>query len=193
MGLGSTTQLASSTGSVTDSYLYDSWGNILLASGATRDWFRYVGRLGYYYDLDTGMYGVRARVLNPSITRFLSVDPAAFPASAFIGGLIGSGALLDIRNRYGYAGNDPVNFVDPSGLIKAAFFCTPGCNLISAWVCCAYMVCIGCGSSPRNLLGWSNCTSGLENQMITACLVNNTTKFNKLAQKWGNCYYNRWA
>ena len=28
-GLGSTTQLANSTGSVTDSYLYDSWGNIL--------------------------------------------------------------------------------------------------------------------------------------------------------------------
>ena len=29
-GLGSTTQLANSTGSVTDSYLYDSFGDILL-------------------------------------------------------------------------------------------------------------------------------------------------------------------
>ena len=51
-GLGSTTQLANSTGSVTDSYLYDSFGNILLTSGSTTNWFRYVGRLGYYYDID---------------------------------------------------------------------------------------------------------------------------------------------
>src|SRR5262249_14613824 len=55
-GVGSTTQLASSSGSVTDSYLYDSFGNILLASGLTANAFRYVGRLGYYYELDLVTY-----------------------------------------------------------------------------------------------------------------------------------------
>jgi hypothetical protein len=42
-GVGSTTQLANSTGSVTDSYLYDSFGNTLVASGTTVNPFRYVG------------------------------------------------------------------------------------------------------------------------------------------------------
>ena len=42
-GLGSTTQLANSTGSVTDSYLYDSFGNILLTSGSTTNPLRYIG------------------------------------------------------------------------------------------------------------------------------------------------------
>ena len=56
--LGSTRQLASSTGSVTDSYLYDSYGNILLTSGTSVNWFRYVGRSGYYYDLDLSKFYV---------------------------------------------------------------------------------------------------------------------------------------
>ena len=64
-GLGSTTQLANSTGSVTDSYLYDSFGNILLTSGSTTNWFRYVGRLGYYYDTDLNQYYLRAQHLQP--------------------------------------------------------------------------------------------------------------------------------
>src|SRR5262245_41300704 len=77
-GLGSTTQLASSTGSVTDSYLYDSFGNILLTSGSTTNWFRYVGRLGYYYDVDLAEYKLRARILDPATGRFPNRDPMGF-------------------------------------------------------------------------------------------------------------------
>jgi len=100
-GLGSAAQLASSTGSVTDSYLYDSFGNILLTSGSTTNWFRYVGELGYYYDVDLAQYYLRARYYNPSIQRFLSRDPIA---------------VSGISNFYAYVENNPLLSTDPSGL-----------------------------------------------------------------------------
>ena len=49
--LGSTSQLANSTGSVTDTYLYDSFGNALLR-GTTVNPFEFVGKAGYYLDID---------------------------------------------------------------------------------------------------------------------------------------------
>jgi RHS repeat-associated protein len=107
-GLGSTTQLVGSTGSVTDSYLYDSFGNILLASGSTTNWFRYVGRFGYYYDLDTAGYFVRARVYYPMLGRFPSHDRSRTSTIACIAS---SG-----YNLYLYTRSNPVNFMDASGL-----------------------------------------------------------------------------
>ena len=66
-GLGSTTQLTDALGMVTHSYLYDSSGNILFANVTTTNWFRFVGRLGYYYDSDTQQIFVRSRYyLRPS-------------------------------------------------------------------------------------------------------------------------------
>jgi len=49
-----------------------------------------------------GLYYYRARYYDPSIGRFISSDPIEFQAGDF--------------NFYRYVGNDPVNFVDPSGL-----------------------------------------------------------------------------
>ena len=63
--LGSTRQLASSSGSLTDSYLYDSLGNALSSSGSTVNWLRYVGREGYEFDADLGWYFIRARYYEP--------------------------------------------------------------------------------------------------------------------------------
>src|SRR5208337_4292331 len=57
-------QLINPSGSVTDSYLYDSWGNVLLVSGTTANSFRYVGRMGYYYDADLTAYLLRMRFYN---------------------------------------------------------------------------------------------------------------------------------
>jgi RHS repeat-associated protein len=101
-GLGSTTQLVNSTGSVTDSYLYDSFGSALLTSGSTVNPFRYVGRVGYYMDVDTAQYYLRARNYAAGIGRFLSRD-----------------RILIYRrgaNLYSYCGNRPTAPTDPSGL-----------------------------------------------------------------------------
>ena len=100
-GLGSTTQLQNSSGSVTDSYVYDSFGYILLTSGSTVNPFRYVGRVGYYMDVDTAQYYLGARFYAPGIGRFLSRDPLGFAAND--------------ANLYRYVGNNSINAVDPSG------------------------------------------------------------------------------
>ena len=60
--------------------------------------FRYTGR---EFDTETSLYFNRARYYTPDSGRFLSEDPAGF-----FGGF----------NFYGYVKNDPVNFLDPSGL-----------------------------------------------------------------------------
>ena len=60
--------------------------------------FRFAGA---EYDQETGLYYMRARYYDPALGRFLSEDPIGID-----GGL----------NLYAYAGNDPTNRSDPSGL-----------------------------------------------------------------------------
>ena len=99
---GSTTQLANSTGSVTDSYLYDSFGNVLLDTAAANP-FRYKGKFGYYLDAgDTLAVYLRARYYSPAIGGFYSRDPLyrANPARPYV-----------------YCDSNPVLYRDPSGLI----------------------------------------------------------------------------
>ena len=107
-GLGSTRQLVGSTGSVTDSYLYDSFGNALLTSGTTVNPFQYVGQVGYYRGPDLVQCYLRARYYDPTSGRFISQDPLAE-----------RGHLT----TYGYCGNDPASLIDPSGLLAGAGFC----------------------------------------------------------------------
>jgi len=60
--------------------------------------FRHAGR---EYDAEARVYYNRARYYDPQLGRFISEDPVGIA-----GGL----------NLYGYAGNDPVNRTDPTGL-----------------------------------------------------------------------------
>ena len=96
---GSARQLANAAATVTDSYLYDAFGNPLLTSGSTTNPFRFVGRLGYYFDADLGDAFARARFYNTALGRFASRDPAD------------AGSV----QRYGYCANNPVLLADPSG------------------------------------------------------------------------------
>jgi RHS repeat-associated protein len=99
-GLGSTRQLTDATGQVTDTYLYEAYGQLVQSSGTTVNPFRFVGRLGYYFDQDLSEYYVRARHYDPRLARWLAVDP------------IGYGTTL---NLFAYVTNRPTTRLDPSG------------------------------------------------------------------------------
>lgn len=60
---------------------------------------------GLAYDADAGLYSMRARWYDPDAGRFVSEDPAGLQ-----GGI----------NPYVFAGNDPVNGADPTGLTACA-------------------------------------------------------------------------
>ncbi len=76
--LGSTRDLTNSSETITDSYLYDAWGNQLTTTGTTTNPFRWTGNVGYYYDTELESYYIRARVYEPTIGRWLSTDPLGF-------------------------------------------------------------------------------------------------------------------
>src|SRR5262249_55290872 len=64
-GLGSTDRLTDISGTVTDNYVYKAFGPIQASSGSSVNPFRYVGKQGYYFDLDYSQYFARARYYDP--------------------------------------------------------------------------------------------------------------------------------
>jgi RHS repeat-associated protein len=105
-GLGSVTSLANGSGTLTQSYTYDSFGNVTASSGSITNPFQYTGR---ELDSETGLYYYRARYNDPTIGRFVSEDPLQF----------GSGD----SNFYNYVAQNPVNYTDPTGRFRI-----PGTN-----------------------------------------------------------------
>jgi len=102
--LGSTRLLTNGSGTVTDTYRYDAWGKQTAHTGSTAQPYQYVGALGYYADADDnhGLLLLGARYYNPSVGRFITLDPAR-----------------DGRSWYVYVGANPVTRVDPAGLDAA--------------------------------------------------------------------------
>jgi RHS repeat-associated protein len=88
-----------SNGQVAEQISYDAWGNITADSNPGFQPFGFAGGL---YDPDTGLVHFGARNYDPLTGRWISKDPILF-----MGGE---------TSLYGYAGNDPINFIDPSGL-----------------------------------------------------------------------------
>jgi RHS repeat-associated protein len=100
--LGSVRRLTDETGAVTDTYAFDAFGNLIAHGGTDPNPYLFAGEpLGakgaFYYN--------RARWLDPTTGRFLSMDP--------LDGEIESPASL---HRYSYAFDNPVNYRDPTGL-----------------------------------------------------------------------------
>lgn len=97
-GLGSVTSLSNSSGALTNTYTYDSFGNLTASTGTVTNPLRYTAR---EFDSETSLYFYRARYYDPTTGRFLSEDPTRFRAAA---------------NFYPYVRGNPTNFGDPSGL-----------------------------------------------------------------------------
>ena len=104
-GLGSVTDLTDDEGDVLDGYTYDVFGALRSQSGSSANPWLFTGE---QLDADSDLYYLRARYYDPAIGRFLSQDP------------------LPTGNLYVYAGNNPVRYVDPSGLCIPGINCPPG-------------------------------------------------------------------
>ncbi len=98
-GSNSTVALTGPQGVVTGVVSYEPYGQSTSADYP----FLFTGRA----PVGDGLYYYRARFYDSRTGRFISEDPI---------GLAGGGT-----NLYGYAGGDPVNFVDPLGLEEEAF------------------------------------------------------------------------
>ncbi|WP_417396036.1 RHS repeat domain-containing protein [Gimesia chilikensis] len=107
---GSTRQLTDSIENITDSFLYDAWGNEIARTGTSDVYFRYIGEEGYYYDTEVDSYYVRSRSYSPITSNWLSVDPIKY--SIAFSGLISS---------YHYVSNSPLNGYDFTGLKELTF------------------------------------------------------------------------
>jgi len=96
--LGSSAVLLSSTGTVTDTYIYWPYGEIQSHVGSSVSPFTFVGTLGYYQQVLNSLSYVRANYLRQALGRWLVVDP-----------------LWPTEKPYSYALSNPVVFVDPAG------------------------------------------------------------------------------
>ena len=102
--LGSTRFLTDNSGNVTDTYLHDAWGNEVASTGTTVNPFKWVGKYGYYTDNSIAQAYVRARMYQPTVAKWMSVDPVPFIYSA---------------SQYDFVRNAPILFTDPSGLVPS--------------------------------------------------------------------------
>ena len=118
-GLGSTDRLTDAAEAITDSYCYAAYGKLLGSSGNTVNPFLWIGRVGYFEDAELEQYYVRARHYEPTLARWLSVDPIGFAAGD--------------RNLYRYVGNTPITVVDPSGLACPGGFSKRTAKMAADW------------------------------------------------------------
>lgn len=95
-GQGSTRLLTGPSGNVTGTYSYRSYGEITSHTGATTA----LEFDGQYADQESGLQYLRARYYDPATGQFLTQDPL----------------LAETGQAHGFAGDNPVNAADPTGL-----------------------------------------------------------------------------
>ena len=101
--LGSIREMIDASGTIQARYSYDPYGRTTLVSGTNLATFQYAGM---YMHQTSGLYLTMFRAYDPNTARWLARDP------------LGERASL---NLYSYVYSDPINMVDPLGLIGAGF------------------------------------------------------------------------
>ena len=100
-GLGSTIALTDAQQTVTDTYAYEAFGNKVATTGTAVNPYKYVTGSGYYTDHESDLTLLTLRYYDPDLGRFITRDPAS----------VGP-------NLYMYVNNNPLKYVDPTGLRK---------------------------------------------------------------------------
>lgn len=100
-GLGSVRALTDEAGTVTDTYTFSAFGELLVHTGSDPNAYLFAGEP---LDPNSGYYYLRARWMDPGVGRFISQDPFS--------GFISDPPSL---HKYTYVRNRPTTLVDPSG------------------------------------------------------------------------------
>ncbi|MCD4653816.1 RHS repeat-associated core domain-containing protein [bacterium] len=95
-GLGSVTGIVDRDEKLQGIYDYSVFGDERRNTVNIENRYRYTSR----EFVEEGLYYYRARYMRPDLGRFMSLDPLG---------------MVDGTNMYGYVGNNPVSFTDPSG------------------------------------------------------------------------------
>jgi RHS repeat-associated protein len=99
--LGSVRQLTNSTGQVTLAKSYQPYGSVMSSAGTASSIYGFAGEQTDPY---TELLFLNARYYDPALGRFISADSIVPQASN-----------PQALNRYSYAYNSPLNYIDPSG------------------------------------------------------------------------------
>ena len=81
---------------------YDPWGKVSRTEGNVDPEKRFTGQI---LDPESGLYYYGARYYDPELARFISPDP-----------IVPSPGDPQTLNRYSYVRNNPVKYIDPSGM-----------------------------------------------------------------------------
>ena len=109
--LGSAQTGTDQSGNVVWREQYTPFGEKWQATAANDD---QAGFTGHITDSATGLTYMQARYYDPTIGRFLSIDPVGFMESGYNPGMF---------NRYSYAVNNPTNLTDPTGMCVDGVTC----------------------------------------------------------------------
>ena len=99
--LGSTRVILNDNAQVVEEYDYDAFGNLMTANVTVGTPYQYTGQ---EYDDETELHNFRARLYDSDLMRFYAVDPEEQTASPYL-----------------YCGNNPINYVDPTGTLTGYF------------------------------------------------------------------------
>lgn len=99
--LGSPVAVTNEAGTVIERNDYEPYGAVIGKPN-----YQGIGYTGHVQDGATGLTYMQQRYYDPTVGRFLSVDPVAALSSPVL-----------LFNRYRYAGNNPYRFTDPDGRV----------------------------------------------------------------------------
>jgi RHS repeat-associated protein len=108
--LGSTMALTDTAATVANSYHYNAWGELISQTEGIFNSFKWVGKLGYYFENEETLdkYYIRARYYDIETGRWMSQDPLFFPTRGH--------AIHEPSSYFLYTNSNPLKEVDPSGL-----------------------------------------------------------------------------